>query len=49
MKKLFFPLIAIIMAVAAYAGQDVLKIHLKDGSTQTIAVSSKCSRQAHFQ
>lgn len=40
MKKLFFPLIAIIMAVAAYAGQDVLKIHLKDGSTQTIAVSA---------
>ena len=33
-------LIAIIMAVAAYAGQDVLKIHLKDGSTQTIAVSA---------
>lgn len=28
------------MAVAAYAGQDVLKIHLKDGSTQTIAVSA---------
>ena len=26
MKKLFFPLIAIIMAVAAYAGQDVLKM-----------------------
>lgn len=40
MKKIFFPLIAIIMAVAAYAGQDVLKIHLKDGSTQTIAVSA---------
>ena len=40
MKKLFLPLIAIIMAVAAYAGQDVLKIHLKDGSTQTIAVSA---------
>lgn len=40
MKKLFFPLIAIIMAVAAYAGQDMLKIHLKDGSTQTIAVSA---------
>lgn len=40
MKKIFLPLIVLAAAVAAFAAQDVLKIHFKDGTTQTVAVSA---------